>query len=576
MPESRFKYLYERLGDHDFQLLVAALLTARFQDYIPLPLRQADGGRDGVTRGSDRSLVYQVKWSVHGKEKDPVAWLDKAVTGEADNIKRLVRDGVRRYVLVTNVASTGKADTGAFDQLNDRLDEHALEYGLEEMSCFWRETVDAMVDNSEDDLLWKYADMLAGWELVRYLVAEDRADRQDVGFRKLLRKVAAVQWDEDERVKFSQVDIDREKVADLFIDVNADRLTVRDGREPDVLVREPLGGAADYLIRFEPVEARRWNTVVRGAPGQGKSTLSQFISQVHRSAFVPAHLRPSNLPSVDKALFPIRVDLSDYARWMSGVDVFDTEAETAKKAKKRPAAEAGLEHFLADVMSHAGGSAVAAASVQELFNLVPSLIVLDGLDEVGRPSVRDKVVKEIDNLARRGRTYDIPPRIVVTTRPSTNELPEPSTELFDVVVLSPLTTRQREEYLRKWSAVRGIVGSAGRALRTAYRAKIAEPYLDELAGNPMQLTILLDLLHKHGEATPDQRTALYDAYVDLLLAREANKHPESVRKHQTELREVIPFLGWHLHAHSEADRVNSRMSVAPLCQPCVRHQDRPD
>lgn len=573
MPESRYKYLYERLGDHDFQLLANALLTARFTDFVPLPLRQADGGRDGATRGSDRSLIYQVKWSVKGMEKDPVAWLDKAVTGEADNIKRLVKDGARRYVLVTNVPSTGKADTGAFDKLNTLLDQHAEDYGLEQMTCLWREAIDGMVDNSDDALLWKYADMLAGWELVRYLVAEDRAGQHDVGLRRIIRKVASVQWDEDERVKFSQVDIDREKVVDLFIDVNADKLVVRDRRDPDLLVREPVGGAASYLLKLDPPQAHRWNTVVRGAPGQGKSTLSQYISQVHRSAFVPAALRPANLPTVDKPLFPVRVDLSDYARWMSGVDVFDTESDSTKKTKKRPAASCGLEHFLADVMSHAAGVPVAPAGVQELFELVPSLIVLDGLDEVGRPSVRTTVVKEIDNLARRGRSYDIPPRIVVTTRPSANELPEPSSDHFDVIVLSPLTPPQRKEYLRRWSAVRNITGTAGRNLRTAFRAKIAEPYLDELAGNPMQLTILLDLLHKHGEATPDQRTTLYDSYVDLLLAREANKHPVSVRRHQTELRSIIPFLGWHLHAHSETDQLNARMTIADL-KASIRHYQR--
>jgi len=573
VPESRFKYLYERLGDHNFQLLANALLTARFTDFVPLPLRQADGGRDGITRGSDRSLIYQVKWSVNGKEKDPVGWLDKAITGEADNIKRLVRDGARRYVLVTNIPSTGKADTGAFDQLNTLLDQRAKDYGLEQMTCLWREAVDGMVDDSDDSLLWKYADMLAGWELVRYLIAEDRAGHQDVGLRKIVRKVASVQWDEDERVKFSQVDIDREKVADLFIDVHAGKLTVRNRREPDQFFLEPVGGAAEYLLTATPADARSWNTVVRGAPGQGKSTLSQYISQVHRSAFVPASLRPPNLPAVEKPLFPVRVDLSDYARWMSGVDVFDTESDATIKTKKRSTASAGLEHFLADVMSHAAGAPVAPAEVQELFALVPSLIVLDGLDEVGRPSVRKTVVKEIDNLARRGRTYDVPTRIIVTTRPSTNELPEPSTDHFDVVVLSPLTPQQRVEYLRRWSAVRNIVGSAGRNLRTAFRAKIAEPYLDELAGNPMQLTILLDLLHKHGEATPDQRTTLYDSYVDLLLAREANKHPESVRRHQTELRSIIPFLGWHLHAHSETDRVNARMTIADL-KASIRHYQR--
>jgi hypothetical protein len=33
LPESRHKFLYERLGDHDFQLLVNALLTARFKGH---------------------------------------------------------------------------------------------------------------------------------------------------------------------------------------------------------------------------------------------------------------------------------------------------------------------------------------------------------------------------------------------------------------------------------------------------------------------------------------------------------------------------------------------------------------
>ena len=59
----------------------------------------------------------------------------------------------------------------------------------------------------------------------------------------------------------------------------------------------------------------------------------------------------------------------------------------------------------------------------------------------------------------------------------------------------------------------------------------------------MQLTILLYLLRQHGEATPSQRAELYDAYMDLLLAGEANKHPESVRKHRVDLMEIVPFLG---------------------------------
>ena len=34
MPESRHKYLFERLGDHDFQQLVSALMVGQFPDFF--------------------------------------------------------------------------------------------------------------------------------------------------------------------------------------------------------------------------------------------------------------------------------------------------------------------------------------------------------------------------------------------------------------------------------------------------------------------------------------------------------------------------------------------------------------
>ncbi|MBM0255560.1 NACHT domain-containing NTPase [Micromonospora sp. 4G55] len=515
----------------------------------------------------EKVLVYQVKWSVDGRRKDPVGWLDATVRREEDNLRRLAGDGVRRYTLVTNVPSTGKPGTGTFDQLNSKLDRHARAFGLEQMSCFWREAVDGMVDNASTEIKWQYADMLAGWDLIRYLISEEAVGRKDSGLRALVRKVAAAQWDDDERVKFSQVDIDREKVADLFIDVGAGRLRANGPGDAAHPPFEAVGGAAAHLLRTAST-----CTLVRGAPGQGKSTLSQYVSQVQRAAFLPTHQQPADLPKVPNPLFPIRFDLSDYSRWLSGIDVWDGGGEQApKRSRKRPAAASTIECFLAELMTHAsGGLPVLPKDVQEIFERVPSMIVLDGLDEVGRPRTRKAVVEAINQFCRRNKAYRDVPKVVVTTRPSTNELPEPASDLFEVLVLRPLEPRQRDEYLQKWCAVRGIHGSEGRALRKNFRAKSAEPYIGELAGNPMQLTILLDLLHKHGEATPTQRTELYDSYVDLLLAREANKHPESVRKHQKELREIVPFLGWYLQSRSEEDSVNTRMSVADL-KAAIRH-----
>jgi hypothetical protein len=594
VPASGQKYLYERLTPHDFQLLVNAVMPHAFPGYRPLPLGQPDGGRDGIAEVGGKTLVVQVKWSSTGRQKDAASWLAGVVRDEEANLRRLASEGVRRYVLVTNVQSTGKPGTGSFDRLDDKFEQYEKEYGFESMTCIWREALDGFLDSTPDEVKWAYADVLAGWDLVRYLITEHFGTSSDQGLRDLVRNVAATQWDDDELVKFSQVDVDRERVADLFIDITGEHLrrvavpaasgARARGVSPEFTpAGNHVGGAAAYLLSTNAAA-----TLVRGAPGQGKSTLSQYVSQAHRAAFVPAELRSVELPTPALPRFPLRADLSEYTRWRQGFDVFDpaitdtsgnasssrTTAKPTKRPKARQATQATLECFLGELMTYAsGGSRVDADGVHELFRRLPSVVVLDGLDEVGSPKMRERVVDAIDKFTRRARSYPVPVQVVVTTRPSNNELLEPADDLFEVISLNELTEDQRAEYLRKWCAVRDIRGKEGRDLRKSFKAKSKEPYIAELAGNPMQLTILLELIHERGAATPTQRTDLYDHYVDLLLAREANKHPESVKKHREQLKEIMPFVGWYLQSRSEENDLPGRMKVSEL-QAAMRHFQR--
>lgn len=569
MPESRHRYLYERLGDHDFQQLIGALLSYRFSDFVPLPLRQADGGRDGVRVTPAERLVYQVKWSATGNEKDPVSWLDAAIVKESSAIKRLANEGTRKYVLVTNVQSTGREGSGTFDRLNTKLNQHSSDFGIE-ITALWREAINPMVDTAPTELKWAYAEMLAGWDLVRYLVSEHAEFKRDSSLRDLLRRVAAAQWAEDERIKFSQAELDRELLTDLFVDVPAERVEsprrALDFRRDTETER--LGGAAAYLTG----KALYPLTLVRGVPGQGKSTLSQLVCQAFRVAFMPQDTDHDDLPQVKDPRFPVRFDLANYAAWMQGFDVFDdSDSLKVSRGKKRLANDATVECFLADLMSHAGGSnQVTAKDVQELFERVPALIVMDGLDEVGRAGARKQIVREINLFCSRGRTYAVEPKVIVTTRPNSAGLPEPDLDIFEVISLGPLDHALRDQYLRKWCAVHNVRREDGRTLRRNFNEKTREPYIGELAGNPMQLTILLFLLRQSGDATPSQRTELYDAYMSRLLAREANKHPESVRKHRAELMEIVPFLGWYIQSRAEERGHSGRMSLAEI-QAAMRH-----
>ena len=258
-----------------------------------MPLRQADGGRDGVDPA--KRLVYQVKWSVTGHEKDSVAWLDAEIRSESDKIKRCAEEGTRKYILVTNVPSTGRTKAGTFDRLNAKLDEYSNRFRLE-MSCIWREALNALVDSAPSETKWAYADMLAGWDLIRYLVNEQASAAWDSGLRELLRKVAAAQWDEDERIKFSQVELDREHLSDLFVDVPADQIRVPGRAGSPTSGSTSLGGAASYILGRSPYPF----TLVRGAPGQGKSTLSQFVCQAFRVAFLPEQTTSASWPTQDR------------------------------------------------------------------------------------------------------------------------------------------------------------------------------------------------------------------------------------------------------------------------------------
>lgn len=401
---------------------------------MPFPLRQADGGRDGEV--ISRNLIFQVKWSASGREKDPVTWLDSEIRQEAAKIKRLASEGAKKYVLVTNVEGTSKPKTGSIDRLDAKLDRYSKDFGLE-MTCMWRTTLNAIVDSAPTETKWAYADMLAGWDLVRYLVSEQAAAAKDSGLRDLLKKVASAQWDQDERIKFSQVELDRERLTDLFVDVPAERIRVPRTEEAIRSGPATIAGAAVYVASKTMYPF----TLVRGAPGQGKSTLSQFVCQAYRAAFMPdPSVAITGLPDVPNPRFPMRLDLGDYAAWLQGYDVFDkSDQARTKKGPSRRGAAGSVDSYLAELLAHASGrDGVTAAEVQGIIERVPSIIVLDGLDEVGNVADRRRVVDEIDLFCSRGRAYSVQPKIVVTTRPNSAGLPEPNPDLFEVISLAPL------------------------------------------------------------------------------------------------------------------------------------------
>ncbi|GAA2558269.1 hypothetical protein GCM10010423_70170 [Streptomyces levis] len=559
-PEGR--YLYERLGEKTFQRLCNALLAHVLNDVRCYPVGHSDGGRDATHSDSGRLAIYQVKWTSK-PQQNPVAWLKAAINGEADNIRRLVKEGADAYYLLTSVAGTAVPQRGSMDSMDVALAKLSTQFGLP-IHIWWRADIDARVDAAPTELKWAYSDMLAGQDLVRYLIDGAGQAAHDHALRTLAMKVIATQWDEDAKVKFKQVELTSHRLGDLFIDVEALRVAkpsaVRRARF-EQLTSDELGGAVDYLLT-----ARQPFTLVRGEPGQGKSTLGQYLCQLHRAAYL-ADDQGTDYPasSLGRATLtdprlPVRIDLRDYASWLAGSDPFNDEDRPARPMLRK---QGSLEAFIAHLLTaRSGGLPATVSTVNDILERLPVLIVLDGLDEVARPQTRQRVVDEIDSFTARLRTA-FRPQVIVTTRPNVAELAEPSPERFETIALNRLNETLRITYLHKWARARSIPDKEHRTLERIFRHRSAEPHISQLADNPMQLTILLYLMHKRSNSVPANRTDLYTSYMETFLDREAEK-TAAVAEHRTDLEEVTAYLGWHLQNRAEKDGGNGQLPTREL------------
>jgi hypothetical protein len=453
------------------------------------------------------------------------------------------------------------------DKLDKLLETHRKSFGIE-MECWWRADVDARVDDASSDLKWTYQEMLAGVDAVRYVQEADNIAARDQELRAVLLKVMVTQWRDDCKVKFKQVELDSHFLADLFIDVEAIRVAAAKraaGIIPGSSEHQALGGAAAYLLG-----AKHPLTLVRGEPGQGKSTLGQFICQAQRAEFLPKNeyraVSESSLRPPTPRL-PLRVDLRDFAAWITGRDPFSDSdpGSTGKPPKLKPPKDLSLEHFLSCLVSNAsGGVPMSAQQVQDVLERFPMLVVLDGLDEVASTDLRARVVRAIDDFAARLGTYSLsPPQLVVTTRPNASDLSEPSRDIFETIALSRLAPKLRTEYLRKWADAQSIRGKDRRDLERTFRQRSAEPHILQLADNPMQLTILLYLMRIRGKSVPSGRTSLYTSYMEKFLDREAEKTP-AVEEHRDNLEEVTAYLGWNLQSSAETDASNGQIATKAL------------
>jgi hypothetical protein len=576
-------YLYENTVPERFQRFCQSLLLDEYPGLQCFPVGQPDGGRDAWQPGTN--TVLQVKFR-RNDDPESAEWMIEALEGELPKIRRLVAAGATQYVMVTNARGTAHLGAGRIDKVQKWMDENIDCSAL----CLWRDDLDARFDVAPTTLKIKYPELLTGQDGIELALGQVFGPQKEKQLRAV-RAFAAAQFEKDKAVKFKQVNLSNELV-DLFIDIPlrvnenlakqlrrrarseglnsraAEERVRRLGAVPEDLnslsedgpfyfhgggaLRTRVGAAQFLLGRNGQDDLKR--IILQGAPGQGKSTLAQFVCQVHRARFLGKAVGFLDQLSSDYLesgfRLPIKIDLRDLAAFVSVHDDPTT---------------ASLEEFISQAIHEASGKLTFTADdLVDVFTATPTLLFLDGLDEVADLDQRRELIHAVERSLTRFDQWGADVQVVVTSRPSIfGKKASFEASGFVVIDLANIDPRLVTDYSKKWVVARGLDGDESREVLSILRDKMELPHIRELTRNPMQLTILLSLIHQVGYSLPDQRTDLYRRYLELFLIREAEKTP-SVKKHSAVLVSFIQHLAWVLQSQAESAGSTGSISEAEL------------
>lgn len=583
-------YDLTQLDAHSFEHMINFLALKVLGQGVTGFSQGADGGRDGYLIGEAPYPTSTDRW--HGKwfiqckfhkphlSKNPQKWLINEVRKEIEAFENSEgRSAPDIWIIATNIEPSGNSRAGAYDSIK-RLVEASFGSGFKFDIWGGRKVLDFLGDNPAAASY--YGHFLTPGNVLTALY--EQIGDSFAQIKTIVNCLILDQFNDQIYTKLEQAGslAVRPKIHELFVDLPAycgfsdidldimETLVATSANAHRPTVWKSFGeGWRDWAN----VPKRARVIVLKGGPGQGKSTAGQFYSQVQRAALILEPDAPLVMPDVLEVAnefmvragelnfkpsiprIPVTVELKDFATWYGG---------------RKPSESKGVIAYLCERLAQKIDQKVEGGTLKRAFALRSWFFNFDGLDEVPN-DVKDDVAYEITRLVNTILPeLDADVLVLCTTRPQgySGQFEQLRSSMLELTALPPVVALKCAEGVIRFGRTEKESADAVETLNSA----MASPQVRELMTTPLQSHIMA-IVVRDGGRPPEKRWELFDNFYQIMKKRESLKNFPDVRISQllrengTLLKAIHARLGVMLHARAETSQgADTSLERAEFCE----------
>lgn len=570
------KYQFHRLGSDSFQEMVQSLLETKCRhsgNLIQFSSSGADGAREATwtqepnhpdyVRPANsvvdvpKQWVFQVKFHDIGLR----GWAGAGTAviadlkGELEKVTMKHKLACHHYVLITNVPLTGARLIGTRDKVTEIAADWKTKIPCVEV---WDAAdLSRMLDNNPN-VRTTYSELILPGDILSALhrQLQFKSDRKEGAFRGYLKnlidnesKARAEEAGDDDPLPLSKVFIDQTLQLDkqsipacYRADVETWAVGVSSDDESSSVIPDDLDKVSSA---FPLLWGAQEKVMLLAGPGYGKSTITQFLALYHAARIIdpecasalarrlklPSNWTAEELDASCTMRFPFRIELRRYAKW--------------RKTHTDDPTPIGIASYIARQLI--GGIVESTLTQDDIFGLIasnPTLLILDGLDEVPNKDDRDTILKDCDAFLYRCSGEEVDLQIVMSSRPQGYH---GEFDRFQPLqwVINDLTPKDFYRYSADWLSERIKNPEERTEAEERIKRGMASDAVRRLATTLLQATVMLTIVRKKSDI-PEERHKLFEKYVEVVFQREKTKN-DLIARYETELKLLHEMVGYQIH-----------------------------